>query len=58
MCEHIPGYDAWKTATPWDGLEECPECGEWLDEEGWCEACAKRDEEEAEERNDDALPAV
>ena len=38
----LPGtFDAWKLDTP-PYLEEartCPECGEELDDERWCQAC-------------------
>ena len=40
MMESLPGYDAWRTRTPWDDspdhLEECP-CHE--DSEPMCAEC-------------------
>jgi hypothetical protein len=45
-------YDAWKTATPWDGLRSCPVCDAWLDDQGVCQDCWRRDWEEAETRNE------
>lgn len=30
MTNELKGYDAWKTATPADDMEECPECDSQL----------------------------
>jgi hypothetical protein len=37
----LPGYDAWKLATPpeYEQISECPECDTSLDENGECPAC-------------------
>ena len=40
----LPGYDAWKTASPYEALATCPRCGEetlvvdHTYRECWCEA--------------------
>jgi len=42
-------YDDWKTHTPYDDEKRCAVCDGYLDFDGECEDCRKREEEEGEE---------
>jgi hypothetical protein len=46
----LPGYDAWKLASPpeYDASDLCPECGrEWEGDAGECKSCGYGEPESA-----------